>query len=429
MLLRYYPMSWWDSIEKERIQEHLDAISCIGLNPETKGYTRPSYSSEETDIMNHFRTSARFMGLHNEFDELGNLMITCKGKSDRKIIIGSHCDSVLNGGNYDGNAGVSIAMSIIEAMKENEIKPDLSVSLMAIRAEESQWFGTTYIGSKAALGILPPETLKKKRKDDKRTLEYHIGMKGYNPELIRKKRPSLEVDNIEMYIEAHIEQTSLLRDEYDSEIGIVTAIRGNRRHKRINFVGQYGHSGAVPDNLRKDAVSAMCALVSGADDIKRKYVLDGKDIVLTFGMMHTNSERDGITTIPGEAWMSLDIRSTEDKTLADFYSDFSEYAKFISREKRVAIMHDEMIESSPALMDRNIVSGLSRSAESLGIKSVEMPSGAGHDASVFANYGIPSGMVFLKHNGLSHCPGEDIDYDSAVAAAQTIAKFIDSYSG
>ncbi|MBN2111762.1 Zn-dependent hydrolase [Candidatus Woesearchaeota archaeon] len=420
-------MEWWESISEDMLRQHFRAIGHIGLNPKTNGYTRPSYSPLESDALNYFREYARCLGLEAFPDEMCNLIIIKRGKtSARKIIIGSHCDSVANGGNYDGTAGVAAGISILEAIQDAGVTPELDIQVMGLRAEESQWFGTTYIGSRGALGLLTPEDLEKRRKDSGTTLKEYLLNMGVDTDALRRGVPTIPKENVECYIEAHIEQhTALL--EKGVPVGIVTAIRGNKRHREIEFRGEYAHSGATPMDKRQDAVLAFAETAEKMDVQCRKYNEQELDLVFAFGEAHTDSNLHGITKVPGYFRAVLDIRSTHRQTLNDFYEFFRNVAGVACRRRNVELNLEGFFESQPAVMDEKIVSSLARAAGEIGVPYHYMISGAGHDAAVFANAGIPSTMVFFRHNGISHSPKEEFEYESGVLGTKAIAKLIDSY--
>ena len=419
-------MSWWDSISEDMFRQHFEAIEHIGYKPETGGYRRPSYSPLESEVMAHFLSHAEHLGLEAFHDEVGNLIILKRGDIRKKIVIGSHCDSVGNGGNYDGTAGVAAGLVILEAMQKAGVKHQFDIQVMGMRAEESEWFGTTYIGSKAAFGLLKPEDLEKIRKESQKKLaDYLISMK-IDINDIKSGRPTIQKNDIECYIEPHIEQYSILLEK-DLPVGIVTGIRGNKRHKNIEFKGKYGHSGAMPMDKRNDAVLTFTEIGAKMDKQCTKYNDEGLDLVFSFGEAHTDPDMHGITKVPGYFRTALDIRSTHSQTLRDFYEFFLNVSDVACKRRGVELSLMDFYESPPAIMDEDIVSRLAHAASEIEVPYQYMPSGAGHDAAVFANAGIPTAMIFFRHNGISHKPEEEFEYESGVLGTRVIAKFIDSY--
>src|SRR6266853_6214176 len=173
-----------------------------------RGIVHDSYGAGEQAAHDIMRAAAESMGLDVSIDAIGNLMMTLPGR-DRlapRIIIGSHLDSVPQGGNYDGAAGVVAGLCVVSALKGAGVDPRCDVSVMGIRAEESAWFDIAYIGSGGAFGLLDPACLSIPRSDTGRTLESTLIERGFDPQAIRERRRLLDPSRIRAYLELHIEQ-------------------------------------------------------------------------------------------------------------------------------------------------------------------------------------------------------------------------------
>jgi beta-ureidopropionase / N-carbamoyl-L-amino-acid hydrolase len=195
----------------------------------------------------------------------------------------------------------------------------------------------------------------------------------------------------------------------------VTGIRGNVRHRTVECIGEPGHSGAVPRWLRHDAVFAVAELVTHLDRHWRTLLERGRDVVVTSGVMGTDPAEHAIARIPGKVSFSFEVRSQSRETLEAFYDLFRSECNLVAEERGVAFKFDRRLESAPATMDVDWVHRLRRAARSLGLPDEEIPSGAGHDAAVFANAGIPSAMVFVRNEHGSHNPKEAMNLDDFVA--------------
>ena len=198
-------------------------------------------------------------------------------------------------------------------------------------------------------------------------------------------------------------------------VGIVTGIRGNVRHRVVECVGEAGHSGAVPRWLRHDAVFATAELITHLDRHWRTLQERGRDIVVTAGIMGTDSKEHAIARIPGKVRFSFEVRSQNKETLEAFYDLFLSECQLISEDRGVEFKLDRRLESAPAIMDSGWVARLKRHAKALGLPDEEIPSGAGHDAAVFANAGVPSAMIFVRNENGSHNPAEAMDLDDFTA--------------
>ena len=195
------------------------------------GVTRASYGEGEQVASELLESHAKKLGLVIDHDAAGNIYMTMRGESQEAppIVIGSHIDSVAQGGNFDGAAGVISGLIACAGIIEKGIRLPQDVRVMGIRAEESAWFGVSYIGSRSALGTLPKDALDNaKRSDTGITLGEHMFKAGCNPDALRAGDIYLPPSSLKAYLEVHIEQGPVL-DSKDLPLGIVTGIRGNRR--------------------------------------------------------------------------------------------------------------------------------------------------------------------------------------------------------
>src|ERR1700675_5020224 len=197
----------------ERVQPDLKLAAALfdSLERATRdnpGIVRDSYGAGEQAAHDIMRAAAESMGLEVSIDAIGNLMMTLPGR-DRvapRIIMGSHLDSVPQGGNYDGAAGVVAAVSVVSSLRQARIQIGCDITIMGIRAEESAWFDVAYLGSGGAFGLLDPACLSLRRSDNGRTLESALIDCGFDPEAIRERRRTLDPRQIRAYLELHIEQ-------------------------------------------------------------------------------------------------------------------------------------------------------------------------------------------------------------------------------
>src|SRR5580658_10835633 len=197
-----------------------------------RGIVRDSYGPGEQAAHDIMHAAAEKIGLDVSIDAIGNLLMTLAGR-DRlapRIMIGSHLDSVPQGGNYDGAAGVVAGLCAVSALKQAGERPPCDVTVMGIRAEESAWFDVAYLGSGGAFGLLDPACLAVRRSDNGRTLESTRVERGFDPRPIRERRPLLDPKQIRAYLELHIEQGPTLVAE-GFPAAAVTGIRGCKRFR------------------------------------------------------------------------------------------------------------------------------------------------------------------------------------------------------
>ncbi len=380
------------------------------------GITRASYGPGESLALDLVEAEARACGLATQRDEGANLVATLEGTEPTLpcIACGSHLDSVPQGGNFDGAAGVVAGLAVLRGFARDGFKPRRTLKLYGLRGEESARFGKAYVGSSALFGCITPADLAAKSADTGETLMDCMRAVGVDVDRVAKGEPLLDAKRLAAWVELHIEQGPVLIAR-ELPVGIVTGIRGNVRHRMVECVGEAGHSGAVPRWLRHDAVFATAELITHLDRHWRTLQERGRDIVVTAGIMGTDSKEHAIARIPGKVCFSFEVRSQNKETLEAFYDLFLSECQLISEDRGVEFKLDRRLESAPAIMDSGWVARLKRHAKALGLPDEEIPSGAGHDAAVFANAGVPSAMIFVRNENGSHNPAEAMDLDDFTA--------------
>jgi len=386
-----------------------------------RGIVRDSYGDGEQAAHDIMRAAAERIGLEISVDAIGNLTMTLPGK-DRgapRILIGSHLDSVPQGGNFDGAAGVVAGVCALSALRNAGFVPDYDIGVMGIRAEESSWFDVSYLGSAGAFGMLDPACLSVRRSDNGRTLEETLRARGFDPTVIAQRRRLLEPDQIRAYLELHIEQGPRLVAE-GLPAAVVTGIRGCRRFRNARCVGEYGHSGALPRSLRHDAVAATVALLHHMEGVWNRAEEQGADLLITNGELYTDAAQHAPSKVPGETRFVIDLRSLSMEVMDSVATEARRAAQEIGKAYRVEFDLGAATDSPPAMMDPRLRSCLLGLLE----RPLEMPSGAGHDAAVFAELGIPSAMIFVRNNHGSHNPEEAMDLADFAVGTQALIELL-----
>lgn len=363
------------------------------------------------------RCAAEKIGLDVSIDAIGNLMMTLRGRDGRapQIIIGSHLDSVPQGGNYDGAAGVVAGLSAVSALRQARIDPAFDITVMGIRAEESAWFDIAYLGSAGAFGLLDPACLAIPRSDNGLTLEATLIDRGFDPQAIRERRRLLDPSRIRAYLELHIEQGPTLVAR-QLPAAVVTGIRGCKRFRNARCLGEYGHSGAVNRAHRRDAVAATVALLHHLESIWLQQEQAGADLVITSGEFYTDPGMHGPSKIAGETHFVIDLRSVSDATMSAVAAEAHAAATRIGQAYRVTFELGATSDSPPAVMDPRLRACLCSQLD----HPFEMPSGAGHDAAIFAKMGVPTGMIFVRNEHGSHNPDEAMTLDDFGIATRAL---------
>ncbi|MBS0419586.1 MAG: Zn-dependent hydrolase [Proteobacteria bacterium] len=381
------------------------------------GIVRDSYGDGEQAAHDIVRSAAERLGLEVAIDAIGNLTMTLPGKDRHapRILIGSHLDSVPQGGNFDGAAGVVAGICALATLRSSGFVPDYDIGVMAIRAEESSWFDVSYLGSEGAFGLLDPACLAVRRSDNGRTLGETLAARGFDPSAIAERRRLIEPRQIRAYLELHIEQGPRLVAE-GLPAAVVTGIRGCKRFRTARCVGEYGHSGALPRALRHDAVAATVAFLHHMECVWSRVESEGADLLVTHGELYTDKAAHAPSKVAGETRFVIDLRSLSMEVMDCVASEARRAAEEIGRAYRVAFDLGAATDSPPAMMDARLRSCLMGLLD----RPLEMPSGAGHDAAVFAELGIPAAMIFVRNDDGSHNPDEAMTLDDFAVGTRAL---------
>lgn len=387
-----------------------------------EGICRASYGPGETYAHRLLAETARSLGLEVTTDAAANTYMTLPGR-DRAappIVMGSHLDSVLNGGNFDGAAGVVSGLTALAALKDQGHVPPRDLTVMGIRAEESAWFGTSYIGSRAALGQLDLANLDAaKRSDTGRTLAAHMAEAGADPDALRRGPPALDPGRLRAYMEVHIEQGPVLQAE-GHPVGLVTGIRGNVRFPAACVLGEYTHVG-VPRSHRRDAAVAAAHLVAALDRFADDCDGQGRDFAFTVGKLYTDAAEHQMTRVAGRVDFSLDVRSVEASFHAALEDRVRTIAAEVARRSGTTIELGRVTKAAVGPVAPAILQRLARGAAVLGLAERRLPSAASHDAAAFAAAGVPTGMIFIRNDHGSHNPKESMELADFMTATRLLA--------
>ncbi|WP_319581939.1 Zn-dependent hydrolase [uncultured Pseudodesulfovibrio sp.] len=391
------------------------------LSPADVGVSRPAYSDTETRVLEFLRERAEEWGIAVRPDRGGNYHFALPEDMDaeRFILVGSHVDSVHQGGNYDGLAGVIAGLLCLARAAVSGKRFAHPVRCVAMRAEESHWFGPCYIGSKGLTGQLTASELSAVHRGDNRTLESHMRDLDIDVDAIKAGRPLMDMASVLEYIELHIEQGPMLVEKR-LPVAVVSGIRGNFRHRKITCLGEAGHSGAVPRAYRHDPVFALADLLSRLDDSWLTILQKGDDLVLTSGVVSTDQRTNSLSRIPDKVTFSFDCRSQSREVLEGMRELLMEEMQQVERARKVKFLLDDELSTAPALMSENVIQGLKTAMNRTGLEPFVMPSGGGHDAAIFANAGVPSGMIFVRNRHGSHNPEEALDIADFLLGAEVL---------
>ena len=391
------------------------------LSRDVRGVSRPAFSQVETRVLTHLAVAARAEGLEVWFDAGLNLFAALPGTREAPEItlIGSHVDSVPQGGNFDGLAGVLAGLLVLVRALREGVTPPRALHLLAMRGEESPWFGPPYLGSRIVTGQMTERELAATHRGDGRTLAAHLADLDIPVDAIRAGRPTIDLSRVKAYVELHIEQGPALIAG-GAPIAAVSGIRGNLRHRALRCEGVAGHSGAVPQPARHDAVQAVSELLVRMEAHALDWGEEGLDLVFTAGMVATDPAKSAITRIADEVTFSTDMRSLDAGVLDRFHALMEVEMAGIATRRGVCFVPDAMQRARPATCAPELVEAMKLAMLRRRIRPVVMASGAGHDAAIFAQAGVPAAMMFVRNENGSHNPDEAMEMGDFEIACEVL---------
>jgi N-carbamoyl-L-amino-acid hydrolase len=410
--------------QRDTVTRLFDALRAGSPDSSGTGVSRDTYGAGENFAHRLIAAHADRLGLERRIDHAANLYLTLPGR-DRAapcVMTGSHLDSVPDGGNYDGAAGVIAGLIAIEALQRLGIAPRCDVATIAIRAEESVWFEVSYIGSRAAFGRLPPDALEARRIDTGRSLAQHMADCGADVAAVRAGRAELDPKSIRAFVEVHIEQAPQLV-EAGLPLAIGTGVPGNFRYPQARIFGEYAHVG-LPRRFRHDAVLAASDFALGMDELWREQESAGRPMAFTIGRFHTDAKSNALTKVAGEMAFSLDVRAYDAAHLDGLERATLALAARIERERGVRIELGPRSSAEVAPSDPGVLAALEASGRALAIPHMRLASPASHDTATFTSAGVPSAMLLVRNANGSHNPREAMEIDDFLAAAAVLTRWI-----
>ncbi|MDO0822180.1 Zn-dependent hydrolase [Desulfosporosinus nitroreducens] len=397
-------------INADRLWKNLLDIGEIGKNPDG-GITRLAFTKEDRQAIKMVEALMKEAGLAVHEDEVGNLIGRKEGEDSNApaVLIGSHLDSVFNGGIFDGSLGVLAGIEVLQSMKENGISTKHPIEVYVFRDEEGCRFNFSLLGSRGMSGTLKLENLEYR---DNEGISLAKAMKscGMNPKEFFKasRRP----DEIKAYLELHVEQGKVLECE-NLQVGVVTGIASSLR-LMVTVTGKADHAGATPMNLRFDALAAAAQIIG----VVEKETRATKSAVGTVGQIHAYP--GGINIIPGRVEFTVDLRDVSIKVAQQLEKSILSQAEDICTQRGLKLEVDFLQRVPPAPCSPEIIDTIAESCRELGIKELHLPSGAGHDAMQVVNL-CPIGMIFVRsQNGISHHPAEWSTPEDCTAGAKVL---------
>jgi N-carbamoyl-L-amino-acid hydrolase len=395
-------------IDSGRLKADIEHLARIGRDPRG-GISRPSFSPADREARQWLKEKIEGAGLTYRQDGAGNIFGRL-GEGGSSVLVGSHLDTVINGGMFDGAAGVLAGLECLRRLQEEGWRLARPLELVSFTDEEGNLVGD-FLGSRAATGQLNLPELERGLTSFGRPLKDILAGTGISIESItgaHEERPEIAA-----YLELHIEQGALLEGE-DVPIGVVERIAG-KSYRWCSFLGKPDHGGTTPLELRHDSFLAT------AD-----FALKGTQLVATrhYGSMMTVGKvavyPGSFSVVPGQVDFSLDLRSLEAETLRDMEKEILELAGEIAATRGLSFLSRVVDGTEPAALSQRLIGILKEESEKLGYRFLTMSSGAGHDAQIIASI-AEAGMIFIPCvDGISHSPEEMISWEDLEKGANLL---------
>lgn len=408
-------------IDAGRLWKRVEELSRF-TDPQ-RPWTRRGFTPLHLQSREWLAESMRAAGLEVWLDEAGNLIGRREGRNNLPpLVTGSHCDTVVDGGRFDGIIGVLAGLEIAQAMDEAGVRLEHPFEVIDFLSEEPSDYGISCVGSRGMVGLLDADMLASSNPEGERLAQ---GMRriGARPEHLGT--PLRRPGSIAAFVELHIEQGPVLETR-GLPVGVVSHIVGIRR-VALTVQGRPDHAGTTPMDLRQDALVGAARLIEAVN--RRASAMAGNPhyVVATVGRIDMSPNVPN--AVPGRVDMVLEVRSDSVDVLATFVEEVLETCSSSLQELRVKAGMRELSRSTPTACDQQVMDVIGEAAAALNYPYTILPSGAGHDAAYMARLG-PMGMVFIPcKGGRSHCPEEWIEPEQLLAGTRVLAETLRRLDG
>ncbi|MCL6442265.1 MAG: Zn-dependent hydrolase [Alicyclobacillus sp.] len=385
-------------INRERLLEDIHRYGQYGADPDG-GITRPSFSEADLQVRNLLVRQLRSMGMLVETDAVGNIWGTYPGTGRKagSIVVGSHLDTVPNGGKWDGALGVLLAKELAATLQEHGIRLDHDLEVVSFTGEESSEYGTSTLGSRVFTGLLTAEDLMDLRDSQGHRLVDAIASVGGDCSLFHSF--ARQRQRKKAFLELHIEQGRRL-EERGLSVGIVDRVAGIFR-SQVTVIGEANHSGTTVMTGRHDALVAASEMVLAVNRVSAGY----SETVGTVGKLRVFP--NAVNVIPGRVEFVVEIRTPVRGALEGVRAQLRSEWLDICHRHGTAMEEKVLLNEAPVEFDADVIRALQASADALQEPYMMLTSMAVHDAGHMSRIS-QAGMVFVRSiGGKSHCPEED----------------------
>lgn len=403
-------------IKEQRIRADLEALAAI-TDPE-QPYTRRSFTELYQDGRRWLEARMQEAGLETRLDAAANVRGRWEGGGNSQIpaiLLGSHTDTVLGGGRFDGPAGVVAALEVVRSLREEGVSLRHPLEVVDFLAEEVSDYGPSCIGSRGLAGNLTAEMLALTNSHGE-TLAQGIRRMGGQPERLLESR---ELEKPAAYLELHIEQGRVL-ERQGAPVGVVTGIVGIRRYL-VRIQGQADHAGATPMDQRRDALAGAAKVISLVEEISRKKSLE-EYFVGTVGLLTVSPNSSNV--VPGAVEFTVEFRSLNPELTLEAWEEWQQRAEAELSQRQLFLTAKHLTTSPPIHVSKGMQDVLHKAARRVGVEAPSLPSGGGHDAIHMAKI-TQAAMLFIPcRDGRSHTPEEWSEYRHVALGAAVLREAV-----
>jgi N-carbamoyl-L-amino-acid hydrolase len=405
-----------DIVSSERLAADLAAMASF-TDPEQPGATRRPFTEPYRRARRWLGQQMEAAGLAVRLDATGNLVgrrgVGPGQKPLPPIVIGSHTDTVLGGGRFDGVIGVLGGLELVRCLQELGIELRHPLELVDFLAEEPTEFGISTVGSRGMVGALKPEYLRQRDRQGRTLAEAILDLGGRPDQIAAEvRRPG----SVAAYLEMHIEQGPVL-DAQGIPLAAVTGIAGIRRYEVV-VEGQASHAGTTPMALRRDALVAASRFVT---EIERLFRAE-ECAVGTVGYLAISPNMPNV--VPGRAELVVEMRSIDPQVIDRLARQVEHLAAVLSAEREIPITAGLLTDAAPVRADPRLLEITTQACRQTARDSLVLPSGAGHDGMQIATI-APIGMIFVpSRQGRSHCPEEWTEIRDIALGVQALLRAV-----
>jgi allantoate deiminase len=398
-------------IDAATLERHIDELGAIGTRPEG-GLYRGVYTPSWTEARALVRAWLEEVGLASREDAVGNVFGRLDGtESQRVVLSGSHVDTVKQGGKYDGALGIHAAIAAIAALRAAYGPPKKALEVYVGCEEEGSRFHCNFWGARAMTGEIGPHEVDTLHDEDGTTIGDAMRACGLDPAAVGSARR----DDLDAFVELHIEQGRILDDERQ-DIGVVQTITG-MRHLLVRLTGRQDHAGTTPMDLRRDALAGAAEMMTRVTEAAAGM---GRPAVATVGTLALTP--GAVNVVPGTCTFTIDTRHADAHKRRQLVAAIDDILREVATQRGLELDVQGLMDHDPVPMAQSLRDVITTSAQNLRLRHLAMPSGAGHDSQIMAGR-YPTGMIFVPSvDGRSHCPEEYTELERIVPGVQVLAR-------